>query len=448
MMDAERLMCPEDGGSMRIALLGNMNNGNFAMLRYFRDLGVQADLLQFADDGVGPLAHFSPECDTWSMEKWAPYIKRINAPNRFVSIIGNDFPWNLLFWGKYLLSMRNRTWSNKFSRPIDLEHIRSELAGYDRIVGSGVAPALMNSAGIALDVYYPYSSGVEWVGDPDVLTEMKSPSLLKRMGAERVRKNQIEGIQRAKRVVSSDVGYTEKVFEGMGVAPTNLPLPMVYRESPPAELPKHVSKIIDGISGYEFKLISHARHRWVNSGDHDEEAWESRYSKHNNWIISAYAKFKKQHPSLRSILILSEYGTDVPYSKSLCRDMGVDSDVMWIPKMPKMEIMEIISACDVGIGEFYSMPKMTWGGTALEIMVCGKPLIQGFIFALGEYEAIYGHPPPPLCATDSEEALFNWIKLLATDVVLRKELGSKCLDWFNSYSGIGLARQWLKMIAA
>ena len=38
---------------MKIALLGNMNNNNFALLRYFRDLGFDAHLLLFKNDGTG-----------------------------------------------------------------------------------------------------------------------------------------------------------------------------------------------------------------------------------------------------------------------------------------------------------------------------------------------------------------------------------------------------------
>lgn len=45
----------------RVALVGNMNNNHFALLRYLRDLGVNATLLMFSNEA----AHFYPQQDTW-----------------------------------------------------------------------------------------------------------------------------------------------------------------------------------------------------------------------------------------------------------------------------------------------------------------------------------------------------------------------------------------------
>ena len=44
---------------MKIAILGNMNNNGFSIMRYLRDIGEEADLLLFEDDGVASSAHFS-----------------------------------------------------------------------------------------------------------------------------------------------------------------------------------------------------------------------------------------------------------------------------------------------------------------------------------------------------------------------------------------------------
>ena len=40
-----------------------------------------------SDDGKGDSNHFSPEHDTWDIKKWSKYIKYINVPNRFVSVL-------------------------------------------------------------------------------------------------------------------------------------------------------------------------------------------------------------------------------------------------------------------------------------------------------------------------------------------------------------------------
>ena len=67
---------------MEIALIGNMNNNNFAMMRYFRDLGADAHLLLYKNDGQEHLSHFKPECDTWNIEWWRPFIRQTEMSNR------------------------------------------------------------------------------------------------------------------------------------------------------------------------------------------------------------------------------------------------------------------------------------------------------------------------------------------------------------------------------
>jgi len=62
---------------MKIALIGNMNNNNFSIMRYFRDLGTDAHLLRWRDDEIGPNNHFIPENDTRNMDKWKPYIHKL-----------------------------------------------------------------------------------------------------------------------------------------------------------------------------------------------------------------------------------------------------------------------------------------------------------------------------------------------------------------------------------
>jgi hypothetical protein len=72
----------------RIAIVGNMNNGGFAIMRYFRDLGADAYLLPYLTDGSGNLAHFAPEADSWTIERWQPFIRQLNFPNTTEAVFG------------------------------------------------------------------------------------------------------------------------------------------------------------------------------------------------------------------------------------------------------------------------------------------------------------------------------------------------------------------------
>ena len=222
---------------MKIALLGNMNNNNFALLRYFRDLGVEADLLLMLDDGVDNLSHFSPESDTWDIGKWSAYIKQLAAPNRFISAIGNEFPWNILFWARFVLYIG--PWKARSAmRPIDKKVTLAQLEGYDYYIGSGITPALLDSIGIPLDVFYPYSAGVEWFSAENMRHMLSSGGApLYRRTARRVMEKQISGIKKARLVFSSDYGYTFSALRSIGIKPYFLQIPMVYLENTPPRLP-------------------------------------------------------------------------------------------------------------------------------------------------------------------------------------------------------------------
>ena len=85
-------------------------------MRYFHDLGVNADLILMSDDGVGGSKQFHPKADTWNFVKYKDNIKYLNAPNRVVSILGNSFPWNIYFFGLNILYIFfNRKKHNYFS---------------------------------------------------------------------------------------------------------------------------------------------------------------------------------------------------------------------------------------------------------------------------------------------------------------------------------------------
>lgn len=433
---------------MKIGLIGNMNNNNFALLRYLLDLGADADLLLMSCDGVGALSHFAPESDTWEIARWSSHIKRIAAPNRYVSAIGNDFPWSVMFWGKHLLAAARGRAEDNLTRPPSRARLSRELAPYDRLVGSGVTPSLLRSIDRSLHIFYPYSSGVEWVGDPNTLAAMRHPSWIRRQGAKSVRARQIEGLRAAKAVVTGDAGYTTTTLEQIGVAPQMMQLPMLYKEASPQRLPDNVDAIVRKLGGYEVRFMSHTRHQWVNTGEFDAPTWDAKYSKHNDWTVRAYAEFRRQQPRIHSVLVMTEYGTDVPATKQLCYELGVSDNVLWLPQMPRIELLEVLSACDIGIGEFYSTPRMLWGGTALEIMASGKPLVQGFIFDDGEYEGLYGHSPPPLCGVRNQADVTRWLVELGTNPALRQQRGEQGRQWFDDHNGTGLARRYLDLLSA
>ena len=72
---------------LKIAILGNMNNNGFALLRYFIDLGQDAKLFLYDNDGIGELSHFAIENDTWEINKWSKRISRIDLSDNSLSAL-------------------------------------------------------------------------------------------------------------------------------------------------------------------------------------------------------------------------------------------------------------------------------------------------------------------------------------------------------------------------
>jgi hypothetical protein len=109
---------------MKVALIGNMNNNHFAMMRYFHDLGVEAYLFKFANEA----AHFQPECDTYEYEKWAKFIIQTD-------IRGGDFTQYLMLNSTYFYNV---------------------FKGFDFYIGNDFSPAYLYKAGIRLYFFVPY----------------------------------------------------------------------------------------------------------------------------------------------------------------------------------------------------------------------------------------------------------------------------------------------------
>lgn len=430
----------------KIGLIGNMNNNNFSILRYLLDLNINVDLVLMADDGVDTLEHFHPKSDTWNFEYYKKHIKFLDAPNRFISVVGNDFPWNIYFWLKYYFFFFSKRKNLNIFKPINKKQVKKILKKYDVIVGSGVLPGMCENLNIKLDVFYPYSLGIEFYNENAMKQLCNSINPIKKMISRSVRKKQIQGIINTHKVINTQTTYTDQILNEIGVKSNRLGLPYVYKDISPKEIPKNLAQILTQIKKYDLKFISHIRHTWVNNYNQGSKEWDLEVSKHNHWIINAYSQFIKESNS-NPVLLLSEYGSDWSHTKELCKKLNLEKHILWLPKMYRKELFEIIMRCDVGIGEFYSTPKTLWGSTGLEIMMCGKPLIHGFVFKEKEYEKIYNHQTPPLCSANSEKEILFWIRQLSKDKILRAELGKKNLEWFNKHNGKGLMKKFLNLIA-
>jgi hypothetical protein len=429
---------------MKIAFIGNMNNNNFALMRYFRDLGVDAHLLLYTNDGQGTLSHFKPESDTWEIEKWRRYIHQTNIPN--APIAAFDFPLSWI-WASRAAIM---TWLGKtesWVKPVSRREISKTYAGYDKLVASGISPATLGRAAIKLDIFYPYSAGVEFLRTGEFVVRSDGLFGVNRMITTRIAQLQQDGIRASRNVLNYEMGLTQDVLLGIGVQPHKLAIPMVYSremlpEAPPS---KRLKDARDAIASSKFTLLHHSRLMWRNPGNYSSEAWKKE-NKNSDWLLYAFADLLKNRPHLKPVLLIVEYGPDIAVTKRLAAELGIEANMHWLPKMDRRELMWLLSRVSIGVGEFYDVPRMLWGGTGWEAFASGKPLLQGFSFEAGEFEQIYGYPAPPMLAVRRREDVLHHLLDTADNGARREQIGQGGKQWFERYNGISLAKRWLDLM--
>jgi hypothetical protein len=429
---------------MKIGLIGNMNNNNFALMRYFRDLGVDAHLLLYLHDGTETLDHFTPEADTWSIEKWAPFIHKTKIPNTIIAACPTPI--------SILMSLRSR-FLERFKIhetavfPVFQTDLQAAYNGYDYLIASGITPATLQRINRNLDVFYPYSNEVEFLYAARYENWVASMNGIKRSVFKAAWNKQKIGIQKAAHVVNYEPGITEAALNKIGVNSKRLSIPMVYnREVAPSEAPSEILRFAAGLSASSsFSILHHARQMWKLPSGCEQTAWRGQ-NKNNHRLIYAFKQLIDLRPWVTPRLFILEYGPDVDDAKKLIAQLNVADYVTWLPKMKRKEIMWLLARVSVVVGEFYDLEKMIWGGTGWEALAYGKPLIQGFNFKEGEFEQIMSHSPPPiLSASSSDEILSRLIQLLDSPSE-SVALGKKNKQWFEKYNGIGLAKGWLSLV--
>ena len=429
---------------MKIAILGNMNNNGFSIMRYFHDLGVDAHLLLYANDGSGSLRHFCPENDTWYMDKWAKYIHQTTIPNSPYTDLSGIVAYLLCKVQFVVWRLQGKT---ELHNPwISIKRILNDLSGYDKYIGSGIAPGLFKRIGKRLDIFFPYTTGIEHLGSMELTSSLPYMNLVKRWVTMKAIAKQKEGILDARFVINPELSLTRDVLNSLNVSFVPLFIPMVYLEDPgdEAQFSPGLQNTLKRIDKKKY-FFSSARQLWVRSPQMTTEKWKSE-TKNSDWLIRAFAQFIRARSNHDFLLVLMEYGPDVNASRRLCKELGVDERVIWVPKMARKEVMVLAQGAYAIAGEFRELGEMIWGGTGLEALAAGKPLMHSFRFGEGRFEDLYGMPRPPIMPVAREQDIFHHMIALADDPGLTTKIGIASSKWFSDYFGINLAKKWLELL--
>lgn len=359
---------------MKIALIGNTNNNNFSIMRYFRDEGIDAHLFPFSNESD----HFFPDSDTFELDKWNPYIH----PLRFATSATSFY----------------KTPANE---------IKGTFQDFDYLISSGLTPALLSKAGLRLDIFYSHSYGVEYVGTPSFFDDLKKMPFIKRLAWEYVLWHQKKGLKAARKCIAIPDGITEHVFkEKLKRDFLTAYVPMVYFKGMPdkSQLPDSLITSIERIESSDFSVFSHCRQLWYTP-KYKASNTEIAHTKNNDWLVTGFKKFVDESDCKRPLLVLLDYGIDVKHTKDLISELNLDDYVLWIEKSPRKHLMLLLKHVTVGIGEFAN--QGIWGGTAWEVLSAGKPLLQSINFSNSFHESLFNIDLPPALDVKSERDVYN-----------------------------------------
>lgn len=420
----------------KIAILGNMNNFGFSLLRYFIRLDINADLLIFSNEDIGDFSHFSINADSFEANNYETHIVRLEIPDFYFSGLDIPFPNAINFFIKFLKPHQSHI------RLINKNKLKKNFEKYDYIIGSGISPALLSRINKKLDIFFPYSIGIEFFGTSMFTKDFDRDFFLKNFFKKKVMHKQLKGIRDAKFVFNGDLGANKTILNKYQIPFKVIGCPMVYVENSPLNMDSSFQFLLKKIENKGFKILAHARHIWTKESlNHFGE-----YSKNNDWIIRSYAKFYQKYNRNDSILILFEYGSDVENSKRLCSELNLNDVVIWIPKMERKFILELIKKIDLVVGEFIEIENTLFGGVGYEALACGKPLVNGFLFDNNYFEESFGYEIPPLLQVKEEVDILNHLEFLYFNPEIRRNIGLQSKEWFDKYNGIGLAKKWFDFI--
>ena len=414
---------------MKIALIGNTCNNNFALMRYFRDLGHEADLFLYSTDGLlseNPI--HNPEWDTWSINKWKNFIFRMEIPNGLEAVIGRP---------------------DKFRLPPKLGHLKKLFSTYDYCIGSGITPSVFWRMGKRLDIFYPYSTGIEWVDESEnkkKLRQFNFEWIFRRF----VYATQIFGIKSAKFVLNSSQGYTAEVMKNKNIRFKSMHIPQYYNADSLPEVPPNqfLADIILRLERSEFNVFSFMRQLWVYRPDeYALETWPT-LNKRNDWLIYGFRDFLNQSNAQNALLFLSSWGPDVAESKNLIERLHLNEFVVWLPILPRRDIDFLLKrAADLGVGEFVCSKAELWGSTGWECIATGIPFIGSVNYSQAEFYSKFGFNLPPflLNVQKPDDVVKHMLDCLKNKNEFKKKAANNII-WFNKNNGIALAKRWIDLL--
>ena len=369
----------------KIALIGNMNNGHYTLMRYLTDYSFDITLLLFNNE----ISHFYPDSDTYAYDRFDK-IKKLD-------------------WG-----------APELLKYTDKRKIIEDLKPYDFLIGNGYTPAYLAKASLKLDIFDPYGSDLyeatiyglkRFLIQNNVLTFFQRKGIYESKYIHLPKTNPIYDIRVEK---LSPISEKITCFKPEIYLPEYLESNINFKKY----TNQNIEKLIK-LKKNNFIYFSQSRHYWKGKSKKDPN------NKGSNKLIYAWKKFINEH-NPNAILVLFEYGNDYLASKKLILDLNLDETIIWMPLSPRKEIMKMISFVDVVMGEFFH----SWfiGGLSMEAISMGKPLIT---YRDDRYISNFYKDKYPILNAYSVDEIYNKILFCYQNKNKILKIGDLAKKWYK-----------------
>lgn len=367
-----------------VLFVGDMNGNSQALAQRFVELNFNCEIIPYFED--------------YTNSKHFQYTKEqpdIFTHTDYMIYNGYLILAYLSFWGFFLTPLFNLYYKIK-RKPVPTSKKRlKELISRSNliIIGTGISPLLLKYLGRPLDIYYPSSQGVEFIGSPEG-QENAQGGILRKITSIILKREMISALEDVKLVVNPDVGLTHETLSNINLRNYSLSLiPFVEPITNKNISLKHINN--------PQNLIMFSRQHWVCPSHYRKETW-LKESKNNHLFITAFAKLINDFKLSKSVkLTIVEYGKDVEKTRELVEDLGIQRHVDFHALVPKQDILTFLNNYDILVGEFYRH-NVTIGGTGLEALQLQKPFINGGRLYSDKNRRLVSTPPIYFCNNESD----------------------------------------------
>ena len=366
---------------MRVLILGNLANDGYSVAKELRRMNVDVNLAintsdfgmampEWEDGNIGKTVdpyNFKPEQlkDAWQAPNWIRYF---------------DFRNKLPRKGNLIAKVRARIDVIKLMREYDI--VETHVPWYIYSQFSAVPYVVYDAGAIR---YFPNGKGFR-----DKLSR--------------------RGYRKAKSIMVTNPDTLE-IFDRLHYLKKDRIFPVPFAIDPEKYKPMDAADLRSQYANEgELLLFSPSRQIWAEKG--------------NDKMIRAYARFLKQFPESKFIMV--SWSIDETKSIELVNTLGIQDNVKWIKPVSKKFLIEYYSAADIVLDQF---TLGSWGTSTPEAMSCGKPVLM--YYKDNYITRAFGPEPPPILNSYSEDEIYTNLLKLAQDREFITDVGRKSRDWVS-----------------